>query len=226
MLQRQKLWVPVLKHNPSFTEYFNRFITGNPITSMNVAALNLRPESMFVALQPDKRNHGKQVAAMLAVNIKVLRPACDVLPDIIPSRRGTEDHGNGSAAEAVMNYGFATALVDSMNSFHVMERLLPVYVPHVSVNIQSQLCEPAPCSLAEGTDLVVISTIEKFGKRLVYCSTDFYLDEPTVPAERAAREAGIENLADLQGALRCYRRLLHGTHVKSVLLDDKSKKKG
>lgn len=213
MLQRQKLWVPVLQHSPSFPEFFARFLVDNPITCLSVAALNIQPTAMKVALQPDARQPGRQVAAMLAVSVRVLRPACDALPQH-PSEGGA----------AALNFGFATALADSMNSFHVMERLLPAFVPHVSVNIQCQLLS-APSSLAEGTDLVVVSSIDKLGKRLVYCTTDLYVDEISIPPEVAKREAEMETLSDLQGALKAYKKVLHGTHVKSILLDDKKAKK-
>ncbi|KAK7200184.1 hypothetical protein NESM_000069300 [Novymonas esmeraldas] len=203
MLSRQALWVPLVQHSPTFTDVFAKFLHNNPITSLNVAAMGLKPEEARVALEPDARSPGKMVVSMMAFPLRVSAAACDVTAD--QQRRE-------------LTFGFATAVCDSCNSIHVIERLLPALNPHVSVNIQSQCAR----SLVEGEKVVVVSTVDKLGKRLVYCKT-WFLAEPTepVPEEVVQREKGITTVAELRAALAYYETVVTSAHVKSIMADRK-----
>lgn len=202
MLSRQPLWVPVVKHNPAFLESYHRFLHSNPICAQNVAAMNLKPEDVHVALVPDRRAPGKHVAAMMAFPMKVLPAACDVHP---------------ADGRQLLSFGYASALCDSANSFHVMERLLPAFNAHVSVNIQSQYLRP----LVAEEDIVVISEIDKMGKRLVYCKTGYFVEPKVVSAEMQAQDEGVRTLRDLHAALSSYEKAVNGTHVKSIIASPK-----
>lgn len=208
MLARQALWVPVVKHCPSFVESFHRFLRDNPITSLSVAAVGLKPEEAQVALEPDTRDPERLVAAMMAFPVQISAAACDFALDAPPQR------------PRELSAGFATSLCDSCNSFQVMQRLLPAFSAHVSVNLESQCLR----TLREGEKVVVVSTIDKMGKRLVYCGTDFYV-EPTAPvaAEVVERERNLKTLADLRAALTYYEKAVSGAHVKSIVSERKTK---
>ncbi|KAG5479374.1 hypothetical protein LSCM1_04634 [Leishmania martiniquensis] len=200
MLARQALWVPVVKHSPAFVEGAHKLLQKSPITSLNVAAMGLKLEEVQVVLEPDPRHPGKVIASMMAFPACISAAACDFV------------HGQQQRRE--LTFGFATSLSDSCNTFHVMERLLPALNPHVSVNIQSHCMR----RLREGEKLVVVSTIDKMGKRLVYCKTDFYVEvtEP-VPEEMVQREKSIKTPAELRAALMYYEKAVSGSHVKSII---------
>lgn len=214
MLTRQSLWVPLVKHNPAFLENFHRFLHNNPITTLSVSGMRLNPEEIRVALVPDARHPSKQVAAMMAFQVQVTPAACDHV------------HDHAHEAKPVLHreiaYGFANTVCDSYNSFHVMERLLPHFNPHVSVNIQAQCIRP----LREGERAVVISTIDKMGKRLVYCKTEFFVepaDASAITAEMVEREKNLKTIEQLRAALIYYEKVVNGTHVKSILPEGKTK---
>lgn len=211
MLKRQSLWVPLLKHNPAFLDGFHRFLHNNPVTALSATAMDLKPEDIHVALVPDARTPEKLVAALMAFPVHVTPAACDHVHD--------HAHDDKPMTHRDIAYGFATAVCDSYNSFHVMERLLPHFNPHVSVNIQTQCIRP----LREGERAVVISTIDKMGKRLVYCKTEFFVEPAVVSAEMAVREKDIKTLGELQSALMYYEKVVNGTHVKSILPESKLK---
>lgn len=208
MLKRQALWVPAVKHNPAFVDYFHRFLVGNPITSLSVAALRIKPEEIQVALEPNSRRPGTMVTSMMAFPATIDASACD-----------TALLANGEQRQQ-LSFGLATAVCDSCNSFHVMERLIPQMTPHVSVNIQSQCIAP----LRAGDAVVVVSTIEKMGKRLVYCKSEFLVEKPSsaVTAAMIKAEAELSTIAELQASLMQYDKAISGTHVKSILSGSKA----
>jgi hypothetical protein len=210
MLQRQSLWVPLTKHNPAFLDGFHRFLHNNPVTSLAVATMRLNPEEIHVALVPDARHPEKRVAAMMAFPVQVTAAACD----------DDHVHGRSDAPRREIADGLAMTVCDSYNSFHVMERLLPHFNPHVSVNIQSQCIRP----LREGETAVVVSTIDKMGKRLVYCKTEFFVETAAaVTAELIEREKQLKTVDELRAALTYYDKVMNGTHVKSILSEGKTK---
>ncbi|KAG5506054.1 hypothetical protein GH5_05735 [Leishmania sp. Ghana 2012 LV757] len=199
ILKRQALWVPVVKHSPAFVECAQKLLQSSPITSLNAAAMGLKLEEVQVALEPDPRHPDQMMSSMMAFPVQISAPACDFVPDQQPRE---------------LTFGFAISLSDSCNTLHVMERLLPALNPHVSVNIQSHCMR----NLREGERLVVVSSIDKMGKRLVYCKTDFYVEaaEP-VPEEVVQREKSIKTLAELRAALMYYEKAVSGSHVKSIM---------
>lgn len=200
MLQRQKIWVPVLKHNPMYAEGVERFLRNNPMSTRVAATLGLRPDNMFVALEPDERHPEKKVARLMAIPFVVTPSAC-----------GSQLHTGGRRP---LSGGFATNTSDSLNSLHVMERLLPGMPIHVSVCLQVQQQR----SLYVGDRVVIISSIDKIGKRMAYCKTDFYLDPLEVPAQVEKEEKKIQTVDDLERVLReGYTQAISGSHVKSIL---------
>ncbi|KPA78168.1 putative mitochondrial hypothetical protein [Leptomonas pyrrhocoris] len=215
MLKRQSLWVPVVKHNPAFLDGFRRFLTNNPITILSCSLMNVKPEDIHVALVPDARHPSKQVAAMMAFPVRVAPAACDNVHD--------HAHHDKPVLRREIAFGFATTVCDSFNSLHVMERLLPHSNAHVSVNIQSQMTRP----LREGETAVVVSSIDKFGKRLVYCKAEFFVEPAegsgVLTPEFVERERNLRTVDDLRAALMYYEKTMNGTHVKSILPDVKAK---
>ncbi|KAG5505688.1 hypothetical protein JKF63_05023 [Porcisia hertigi] len=209
MLTRQALWVPVAKHNPAFVERLHGFLQNNPFTSLNVAAVGLKLEDIRVALEPDARDPNKMITPLMAFPVQVSATACDCVLD-----HQQKDQ------QPQLNLGFATAICDSFNTFHVMERLLPALNMHVSINIESHCMR----NLREGEKFVVVSTIDKIGKRIAYCKANF-LVEPTdpVPTEVIQRERNIKTLAELQKALMNYENTFSVAHVKSIISERKPK---
>ncbi|KAG5479759.1 hypothetical protein LSCM4_05766 [Leishmania orientalis] len=206
ILKRQALWVPVVKHSPAFVECAQKLLQSSPITSLNAAAMGLKLEEVQVALEPDPRHPDQMMSSMMAFPVQISAPACDFVPDQQSLAQQQQPRE--------LTFGFAISLSDSCNTLHVMERLLPALNPHVSVNIQSHCMR----NLREGERLVVVSSIDKMGKRLVYCKTDFYVEaaEP-VPEEVVQREKSIKTLAELRAALMYYEKAVSGSHVKSIM---------
>lgn len=220
MLQRQKLWVPMMKHNPMFAQGVERFLYKNPMSTYVTSTLGLKPEKVFVALEPDAREPEKQVARLLAVPFTVTAGACG---DCCGTTT-TVSSSSTPAALAVcgkqrrpLSHGFATNVSDSLNSLHVMERLLPTLSIHVSICLQLQQLQ----QLHEGDEVVIVSSIEKMGKRIAYCKTDFYLDQVEPPKEVAKAERSMETVEDLLYVLSGYRKALTGSHVKNILAKNK-----
>eukprot|EP00796_Vickermania_ingenoplastis_P004025 gene4025-2879_t len=203
MLQRQKLWVPVLQHNPMFENGVERFLHNNPMSTRIASTLRLRPDKMFVALEPDSRDPLKRVPRLLAIPFEVTRSAC------------AEAMGSGRRP---ISSGFATNTSDSLNSLHVMERLLPHMPIHVSVCLQVQQHQ----RLYEGDRVVIVSCIDKIGKRIAYCRTDYYVDQDTAPKEVEKAEQQITTIDDLLEVLKGYPAAITGCHVKNIL--EKAKK--
>ncbi|CAM38836.1 conserved hypothetical protein [Leishmania braziliensis MHOM/BR/75/M2904] len=204
LLARQALWVPVVKHNPTFVEQVHKFLQISPITSLTAAAIGLKLEEVRVALEPDARHTDKMVASMMAFPVQISGAACD---SVLEQQQRRE-----------LSFGFATSMCDSCNTIHLIERLLPASHSHVSVSIQSNCMR----NLREGEKLLVVSTIDKMGKRLVYCKTDFFVEvtEP-VPEEVVQRERNIKTLAELRVALMHYEKAVSGAHVKLIIAERK-----
>ncbi|GET88285.1 hypothetical protein, conserved [Leishmania tarentolae] len=205
MLTRQALWVPVVAHNPAFVESAYRLLQSSPITSLTAAAIGLKPEEVQVALEPDARHPGKMIASMMAYPVQISGAACNHTP-VLPQRQPPKPRE--------LSLGFAVSICDSCNTLHAMERLLPASNPHVSVNMQTQRLR----HLREEDKVVVVSTIDKMGKRLVYCTTHLFVEatEP-VPDEVVQREKNIKTLAELRAALMHYEKAVSGAHVKSIM---------
>lgn len=206
MLQRQKIWVPILEHNPLFKEGLERFLHNNPMSTFVASTLQLRPENMFVTLAPDAFHPEKKVARLLAVPFKITPAACDEMCETTNKR--------------LFSTGFATNVSDSLNSLQVMERLLPAMPIHVSICLQMQQQPREP--LFEGEDVVIISGIEKMGKRIAYCKTDIYLDTPpsilTSSPILKKKEQELSSVEQLQSFLdQYYPKVMCGNHVKSIL---------
>lgn len=222
MLQRQKLWVPMMKHNPMFAQGLERFLHKNPMSTYVASTLGLRPDNVFVALEPDARYPEKSVARFMAVPFKVTSAACgdylaaSVTPSSLSSSGASTSVG-GSMRRRPLSHGFATNASDSLNSLHVMERLLPTLSIHVSICLQLQQLQ----QLYEGDELIIVSAIEKMGKRIAYCKTDVYLDQFEPPKEVAKAERSMENVDDLIQVLAGYRKALTGSHVKNILAKTK-----
>ncbi|KPI89556.1 hypothetical protein ABL78_1324 [Leptomonas seymouri] len=215
MLKRQSLWVPLVKHNPAFLNGFRQFLRNNPVTTLSVSSMNLNPEEIQVLAVPDARHPLKQVAAMMAFPVQVTPAACECVYD--------DAHHTKPALHREIAFGLATTVCDSYNSFHVMERLLPHFNAHVSVNIQAQMTRP----LREGEKAVVISSIDKMGKRLVYCKSEFFLElaegSGVLTPELVEREQNLKTIDDLRAALMNYEKVMNGTHVKSILPEGRAK---
>lgn len=203
MLQRQKIWVPILQHNPHYAEGVQRFLHNNPMSTRIATTLGLRVDNMYVALEADGRHKDKKVARFLAVPFTVTSSACGAI---------------AAGSRRPLSGGFATNTSDSLNSLHVMERLLPGMPIHVSVCLQVQQQR----TVYEGDQLVIVSCIDKIGKRMAYCKTDFFLDEEKAPSSIAKAEQQIQTVDDLEKVLNGYSRVISGSHVKSIL--EKSKK--
>lgn len=197
MLQRQNVWVPMTRHNTLFRDGVERFLRNNPISTLVSSSLRLEPENMFAALEPDPRAE-KPVARLLAVPFVVPKYVCDP--------------AEGSQLPAV-NTGFLNNVADSLNSLHVMERLLPRLSIHVSICLQLQQVQP----LHEGDRVIIISSLDKIGKRIAYCKTDFYVDQDESPKGVRAAERSIDSIDSLQHVLNHYRKVASGSHVKSIL---------
>lgn len=200
MLIRQKLWKPLLSVNPAFGAFWDKYGGHDPVSTGCLQKLGVDAHHMYVAM--DKDRHGREVAAMLAVAAQVHGDVCDeVVGDSEHRRR--------------MSVGYASALADTLNTYHIMGRLLPSTTAHVTVNMQSEMC--GSTDLTEGTDIIVISTIRKLGKQLCYCTTDILHEPKEVPPHLLAQEAEVKTYVDLQRALRNYETLFHNAHVKAFM---------
>ncbi|CCW63793.1 unnamed protein product [Phytomonas sp. EM1] len=202
MLKRQSLWVPVIKHNPIFAKAFHEFKKSSPITNLLFNGARISEEVIHVALDTDAQNPNRSVTALMAFPMLVHEDLCE---------------GTGSDERKALACGIEVGLSDAMNSIHMMERLLPEKTPNVSVNMHAESLKP----IHAGDRILVISSIDKFGKGLVYFKTDFYLEPQSVSEEILARERDITSLQGLHAALNLYEKLAHVVHLKCIL---KSKK--
>ncbi|EPY35652.1 hypothetical protein STCU_01022 [Strigomonas culicis] len=193
MLKRlSAVWVPVLRHNALFPEGLAGFLDGNPVSQRAARDFSITPDQVYVALEPHPRKPDVRVATMMAFPATVRAGSCD---------------------DGYLTHGAAVSMCDTVNSYQVMERLLPDRTIHVSVYLQAQELQP----VREGDQIVMISTIDKMGKRLVYCKTDIYRDLGEVSAAMAAQEGEVRTVRELQVALTRYQKVISGTHVKSIL---------
>lgn len=205
MLRRQNLWIPVLQHNPLFGKGLEKFLFQNPVSTLVASKLKLSADNIFVALEADARKPGKQVARFMAVPFTVTEDICDTSQSI--------------SQTPTLSTGFATNVSDSLNSLQVMERLLPIMSVHVSICLNLHQQTP----IRKGDEIVIISSIDKIGKRIAYCSTDFILDGAT-PESVALKEKNIQTFEDLKTVLAGYPKLMSGKHVKNILEKTKSDK--
>lgn len=209
MLTRQALWVPVVKHNPAFVENVHKLLQASPIASLTAAAIRLKLEEVQVALEPDAWHPDKMIASMMAFPVQISAAACDYM---------LEQQQRQQPKPRELAFGFAISICDSCNTLHVMERLLPASNRHVSVNMQTHCMR----NLREEEKVVVVSTIDKMGKRLVYCKTDYFVEATApVPEEVVQRERSVKTLAELRAALMHYEKAVSGAHVKSIISANK-----
>lgn len=193
MLKRlSAVWVPVQQHNPLFAKGLAGFLNGNPVSSRAARSFDIKADNIYVALEPHPKKPEVKLATMMAFPAVVRGETCD---------------------DGFLTHGAAVSMCDTVNSFQVMERLLPELAVHVSVCLQAQELQP----VKEGDRIVMISSIDKMGKRLVYCKTDIYKDMDEVTAAMAAAEGEVRTMHDLRVALTRYEKVVAGTHVKSIL---------
>ncbi|KEG08797.1 thioesterase superfamily protein [Trypanosoma grayi] len=201
MLSRQSLWVPVAAHSPAFLEHYITFTQRSPHTNLMLKALKYAPENTRVLLQPDSRNKGRNVTLAMAFPFTITSAACEAC-------------GAGPAATRAMGSGAFTSLVDTASSLHLMERLLPSDVVHVSVNIQANCLKP----ISEGERVVLISRMDKAGKRLNFLSAELLRDDSSGSAPGAlVDEKEASSVKELERLLRQYTVLGNGKHVKCVI---------
>nr|CCC93432.1 conserved hypothetical protein [Trypanosoma congolense IL3000] len=190
MLSRHPLWIPATAHIPKFVDHFNRFLNDSPHNVVMQKALRYNGEDTRVLLTQDSKG-GKSVLAM-AFPFTVLPALCDM------SRMGL---------------GVFTSLVDTTTSLHVAAALLPSNDMHVSVSLQTNCVSP----ITAGEKVVLISRMDKFGKRLAFLSAQL-LHEGAVSTDEVCNNltAG-EGLQEVERQLREYPVLANGRHVKCIL---------
>ncbi|CBH15194.1 hypothetical protein, conserved [Trypanosoma brucei gambiense DAL972] len=188
MFSRHSLWVPAASHFPKFVEHFNRFLKASPHNVELQKALCYKEEETQLLIIQDPK--ARQPIFAMAFPFTVTPALCD-----------------GSR----MGLGTFTSLVDTTTSLHVAAALLPTSDMHVSVSLQTNCVQP----ITAGEKVVMISRMDKFGKRLAFLSARLLrLDD--VYENTVAPTAGRE-LEELERQLSQYQTLANGTHVKCIL---------
>ncbi|RNF02853.1 thioesterase superfamily protein [Trypanosoma rangeli] len=110
-------------------------------------------------------------------------------------------------ASGVLSQGAVLALTDMLTSLHVMLAFMPTPVGHVSVSMQSNRMQ----IIREEDTILVITRIDKMGKRLVFTTAEFIRSMLPATAQFDFAEIGID------AATRCYSLCGNVKHIKSVL---------
>ncbi|ORC89390.1 thioesterase superfamily protein [Trypanosoma theileri] len=216
MLKRFPFWVPVSAHTPSFLERGTQFTQSSPHTQLLLTKLNYRLEETRVLCIPDTRKKERLVSLAMAFPFTITADACDVPVGMKP-----ED-------TPVMSCGALTSLVDTTTSLHVVERLLPENITHVSVDIQVRSLHP----IRAGDRVVLISRMDKMGARLAFLSAELLHDNnseiglDTATTETTSGKEGedmnkngnqVGSLKVLEEMIVRHRVLAQGNHVKCLL---------
>lgn len=199
MLTRHPLWLPVASHAPTFLERYVSFVQKSPQSRLLLEAINYCPESTKVFLRPCARRVGQNIIALMAFPFTITPAVCD-------------ENGESDVNKHTMTTGAFTSLLDTTTSMHITESLKPSIERHVSVNIQVNLLSP----ISLGERVVLISKLDKLGKRLAYMSATLLRDE-CEESLAANNEAHEMSTGDMDNVLRRYDVLANGTHVKCIL---------
>jgi predicted thioesterase len=135
---------------------------------------------------------------MVAVPFTVTREVCD----------GDDDDGNTDATRTprYMAESAAAALMDMATSFHIILAALPCKSGHVSLSIQANHMRRMEC----GRTYLLISRVDKMGRRIVYTSVEFV--EATLPSPLP-----LGTTRELLTAMKSATVLANVKHVKSML---------
>lgn len=139
MLARQKLWMPASQHAPElFLKYSHQFLFKDRTTRHCMRAIDVLPEMMHVVAVPDPRGGSGRtggqatVSEMMAIHLTILHDCCESL-----------EGSPATSAKRVMADDYLLTLLDSFTSFHIVEKLVAVHLPHVSMNITTQFLDHA-----------------------------------------------------------------------------------
>ncbi|KAH9597528.1 Thioesterase domain [Trypanosoma melophagium] len=218
MLKRYPFWLPVSTHAPAFIEQCTHFTQKAPHTQMLLNKLHYRPEQTRVLRIPDTRKKDRLVSLAMAFPFTITADVCDLII------------GMKAGETPVMSCGALTSLVDTTTSIHVVERLLPEDITHVSVNIQVSCLHP----IRAGDRVVMISRMDKMGARMAFLSAELLHDteseeladtaeKKTITTTRGGGDVSNEignqvgSVKDLEEMIRRYRVLAKGNHVKCLL---------
>ncbi|RNF21081.1 thioesterase superfamily protein [Trypanosoma conorhini] len=109
--------------------------------------------------------------------------------------------------DGVLSQGAVLALTDMLTSLHLMLAFMPTPVGHVSVSMQCNRMQ----TIREGDALLVVTRIDKMGKRLVFTTAEFLRSMSPATAHSDSAESGID------AATRCCSLCGNVKHIKSVL---------
>lgn len=247
MLARQAAWLSANKHDAHFAEYFTSFLNKSSFTKYCCSVLDISHQRCYVALTSRQSvthsskhsGESRPFAQLMAFPFVVSRESCDDAvyasalaqsgdahaavsecnepASAMSAVRLVGAHHDAFVHSPVMQTGFATLLCDSLTSVHVMQSLAPARPMHVSVNMLTRVTSTAARALRSGDQALLVSKIEKFGKRIIYCSARVYLDEDTVSVAREFAEGQTTSAAELEEQLACYQIAVSYSHVKNVM---------
>lgn len=151
---------------------------------------------------------------MLALPFIVTPGVCD---DDVGDAGSTRAEGTGAPVgprrSCCMAESAVTTLIDMVTSFHIIIANFPQLNGHVSLSIQANHMGKMEC----GKTYLVISRVDKMGRRIVYTSVDFV--EPQLQPVHDAHEAPLpmNTTAELLTAVKSATVLANVKHVKSML---------
>ncbi|KPI89557.1 hypothetical protein ABL78_1325 [Leptomonas seymouri] len=131
-----------------------------------------------------------------------------VCPEVCDSSDTADAHQPRYMVESA-----ATALMDMVTSFHIIMAKFPKTNGHVSLSIQTNHMDKMVC----GKTYLVISRIDKMGRRIVYTSVDFVEPQLQRVHDAQADPLPISNTTELLSALKSATVLANVKHVKSML---------
>ncbi|CCD20769.1 hypothetical protein ERJ75_000681500 [Trypanosoma vivax] len=187
MLTRGAAWVPVATHIPSFLNCFSSFVKDSPHNTALQNVLNYKAENTWALVRTDAK--GRKTTDALAFPFTVPAALCE-------GQR--------------VGLGPFTSLVDTTTSLHVAIALLPSNDMHVSVNIQANAVQP----ICAGDKVVLISYMDKFGKRLAFVSAQLSRYRDT--SEGLTGFEGLDG-EKLERLCASGETLAMGRHVKCIL---------
>lgn len=203
----EEVWVPVLQVFPKYTSMYDvvRSIDHHGIKLLD-DILALQPQDGLVFMKPIPVSPVTPNTTTMPLKGHIF-PFAMAWPFTI-TKETTDENG-------FLAHGALITLTDMLTSLHLMLALLPQFVGHVSVSMQSNTVRP----MREGETIVAVTRVDKMGKRLLFSSMELLLATPLTGLDDG------ERINAVRTAIQNRKVCANAKHVKSLLAPPKDEKK-